>query len=147
MKHLMIVCSSTNILNASMFILVENREMKGTDCRKNIINIAQLLEKHQCSAEGHKIYSLVIALIELQKIAYAPLSERSPRSILRAYNQSFIFSLHCLDLFNDPKSCTQRSMFGMPFHVISVHLAETLRLIGGRSLVAEHAERHFNKLR
>ena len=32
-------------------------------------------------------------------------------------------------------------MFGMPFHALTIHLPETLRIVNGRSIVAEAAER------
>lgn len=128
-------------------LLVTNREMKGTDCRLNLIKIAHFLSKKQCQDEARKPFALVMSLVELQKLAYAPDCQRSPRSILRAYNQSFIFATTYAQMFQDPKSAQHRSMYGMPFHCIAVHLPESLRLVSGRSLVAEHAERQFNKLR
>ena len=54
-----------------------------------------------------------------------------------------------IKLFGDPTKTktSHRSMFGVPFHNISVHLPEMLRLVSGKSIMAEAAERHFNKLR
>ena len=128
--------------------LGENREMKGSDCRKNIILVAiAMKEKDLDVGAGHRIYKLLLSLIELQKLAYAPASQRDHRSILRALNQSYLFGELLTSLAHDPKKATERSVFGMPFHCIVCHLAEQLRLISGRSLVAEHAERYFNKLR
>lgn len=121
--------------------------MKGTDCRLNLIKMAIVINKHQMTAKGRDIYRLLLSLIEIQKIAYAEESERSPRSILRAYNQCYIFAQLYMKLFKNPKKNSHRSMYGMPFHVISVHLPEQYRLVNGRSIVAEAAERHFNKLR
>lgn len=122
--------------------------MKGTDCRLNLIKVAaHLFSEHQESADGRTIYRLLLPLIELQKIAYSTSAHRSPRTILRCYNQSFLFASRCIELFRETHQCTHRSLFGMPFHCIVVHLPETLRLISARSIVADHAERHFNKLR
>lgn len=122
--------------------------MKGTDCRLNLIKVtAHLYAHHQNCHDGRRMYGLLLSLVELQRLAYSTEASRSPRSILRCYNQSFVFGVRCVELFNTPRSCNVRSMFGMPFHCLVVHLAEMLRLVSGRSIIAEHAERHFNKLR
>ena len=124
-----------------------NREMKGMECRINLIKLTNVLCEHQDTSTGREIYQLLISLVELQKIAYSEESERAPRSILRACNQSFAFAMPHIKLFNNPQKVNYRKMFGVPFYALSVHLAETCRIINGRSIVAEAAERHFNKLR
>ena len=123
--------------------------MKGSECRKNLIlttisMVQQNLHVHPASA---KIYQALLCLVELQKIAYGLESDRTAKTILRAHNQSMLFGILCLDLFNSPKTCNIRSMFGMPMHCITNHLPVELRLVSGRTLVAENAERYFNKLR
>ena len=121
--------------------------MKGSDCRKNVLLVAVAKkEKDIGVGAGHRIYKMLLSLIELQKLAYAPL-QRDHRSILRALNQSYLFGELLTSLAHDPKKASERSIFGMPFHCIVCHLAEQLRLISGISLVAEHAERYLNKLR
>lgn len=120
--------------------------MKGTDCRIAIIKMAHVLAERR-EPELRQLHAMVLALVEIQKIAYSPQNKLTPRLVLRAYNQSFIFASICIKLFKDPKKNTLRHMFGMPFHCLTVHLPETLRLVSGRAIVAEHAERHFNKLR
>ena len=132
------------------YFVGEKREMKGSDCRKNLILVAISMKEKGLDLHdgGKKIHKLLISLIELQKIAYSPASQRSQRTILRALNQSFVFGELLSELVGPkPESCGERSMYGMPFHCIVCHLGEQLRLISGRSLVAEHAERYFNKLR
>lgn len=106
-----------------------------------------MLSPYTIHADGARIHSMLISLVELQHIGYAPERARTPRTILRAYNKSFIFAVHYLNLFSDPSKNTVRSVYGMPFHTISVHLAETLRLVSGQSIVAENSERNFNTIR
>ena len=130
-----------------LFVIAGAREMKGTDCRLNIIKMASVMHSNQDTHLGRDIYRLLMSLIELQKIAYAEENERSPRIVLRAYNQSFVFALLYLKLFSSPKKSKERAMFGMPFHAISHHLPDIIRLVNGRSIGAKAAERHFNKLR
>ena len=71
------------------------------------------------------------------------------KSILRAYNQSFTSATMYIKLFQYPTKTktSHRSMFRVPCHNISFHLTEMLRLVSGKSMMAESAERHFNKLR
>ena len=130
-------------------IPVSDREMKGTDSRLNLINFTNIMYNHQSTTEGKDLYHLLLSLVELQKFAYGDETARCPKSILRAYNQSFIFATLYIKLFGDPTKTktSHRSMFGVAFHNIAVHLPETLRLVNGRSIMAEAAERHFNKLR
>lgn len=119
--------------------------MKGTDCRMNLIKLTNCLAKHAHKDAGRSIYNMLLSLVELQKLAYALESDRSPRSILRAYNQSFVFALSHITLFGSHDH--KKGMYGMPFHSIATHLAEMLRIVSGRAIVAEQAERHFNTLR
>ena len=123
--------------------------MKGSDCRLNLIKFTSIMYNYQTTTEGRNIYRLLMSLVELQKLAYSEEAARSQKSILRAYNQSFIIAIMYIRLFGDPSKTktSHRSMFGVPFHNISVHLPETLRLVNGRSIMAEAAERHFYKLR
>ena len=128
---------------------VTEKDMKGTECRLNLIKFTAIMHQHCDTPEGRNLYSLLISLVELQKLAYADESSRTQRTILRAYNQSFKFATYYMKLFGDADKLKTsfRSMFGVPFHNISVHLPETLRLVNGKSIMAEAAERHFNKLR
>ena len=97
------------------------------------------------TAAGKHEYNLLMSLVELQNIAYADEIKRNPRTILKADNQLYIFAIEYVRLFsltNKP-----RSVFGMPYHALPNHLPEMLRLVNGRSILAEQAERHFQKLR
>lgn len=130
------------------FFTADNRDMKGSDCRGNLIKLVNLLSTSNIeSPEGHSVIRLLSSLVDIQKVAYSRESDRNPRTILRAYNQCFVFSIHYIELFSNPKSNTRRAMFGMPFHALTVHLPETLRLVNGISMVAEQAERQFNQIR
>lgn len=120
---------------------------KGTNCRLNLIKMANILSSHQHKPEGLAAYKVLIHLVELQKIAYSEEEQRTPKMILRAYNQSFMFALAYIKLFKEPTMNNHRAMFGVPFHNLSVHLPETIRLVNGRTIMAEAPERHFNKLK
>ena len=119
--------------------------MKGSECRLNLIKLTSMLTDKTLTPEGRHVYNLLMSLVELQKIAYADETSRTPRTIQRAYNQAFIFATLYIKLFSS--TTKPRSVFGMPFHSLTNHLPEMLRLVNGRSIVAEQAERHFHKLR
>ena len=121
--------------------------MKSTDCCLNLIKLTSVMFRHQQTSNGQNLYQVLISLVELQKLTYATKAERSPRAILCVHNQSFIFGLLCMKLFSSPRQCGHGSMFGMPFHALTIHLPETLCIVNGRSIIAEAAERHFYKLR
>ena len=80
------VCTSLTVFVAT------SREMKGTYRRLNLIKMTCVLHGCQKHQKGRDIYRHLLALVELQKSAYAEESERSLRMILRRYNQSFIFA-------------------------------------------------------
>jgi len=113
----------------------------------NLVKVAVMLKNFEFTPDGRTMYRMLLSLIELQRLAYALDTQRTQKNILRAYNHSFLFAMKCMELFKEPKTCSKRAMFGMPFHCLTVHLPETLRIVSGRSLVAESAERHFHKLR
>ena len=121
--------------------------MKGTKCRLSLIMLTQQLSKKDAiqSEEGKKVFTMLIRLVEIQKIAYSLEKDRSQRSILRCFNLCFEFAILAIELFVDPQK--PRSLFGMPFHSLVNHLPMQYNLVNGRSIVAEQAERHFSKFR
>lgn len=130
----------------SLGVSVEKR-VKGTQRRIDLINLLEMLTPHTLSEKGRQIHTMLTCLVEIQHMAYAPESARTERLILRAHTKCFIFGIHYIKLFKNPRKNSPRSMFGMPFHTVVTHLPETLRLISGQSILAENAERHFNSFR
>ena len=122
--------------------------MKGTECRLNLLKLLNHIDTIRITQDlSKKVVQMLVCLAEIQKALYSTESQRSSRLILRAINQTFLFGVLATELFADPKSCYRRSMFGMPFHAITAHLGQMIRLVNGRSIVAEAAERQFNKAR
>lgn len=130
------------------FIIAGDKsDMSGSQSREGLIKLTNFMSS-KCSEIGTKIYTMLLSLVELQKLAYSMEDHRTPRSILRGYCQAFRFGLSYTDLFSDnPNVKKPRSVFGMSFHSLTCHLPDMLRIVNGRSIVAEQAERHFNKLR
>lgn len=121
--------------------------MSGSQSREGLIKLTNYMST-KGTEQGVRIYTMLLSLVELQKLAYSLENDRSPRSILRAYCQAFRFGLSYIDIFSDnPNLKRRRSVFGQSFHSLTCHLPDMLRIVNGRSIVAEQAERHFNKLR
>lgn len=121
--------------------------MSGSKCRESLIILTNIMYDAQESHLSRKIYSMLLSLVELQKLAYATENERTPRSVLRAYCHAYKFGLVYRDIFSTDHIKKPRTVFGNSFHSLTCHLADTLRIVNGRSIVAEQAERHFNKFR
>ena len=116
-------------------LVVTEKDMKGTDPVPHA-------SVYIIIRESRDLYRLPISPVELQKLAYADDNKRTQKSIPRAYNQSFIFATMYIKLFGDSTKTktSHKSMFGVPFHNISFHLREKLRLVSGESMMAEAAE-------
>lgn len=121
--------------------------MKGSDCRLNLIKLTNCFYNKCETAMGRRIYKMLLPLVEMQQMIYAEESQRTAKSILRLYNQTFLFSVYFHELFAGNEVKKPRALFGMSHHAIISHLPDLMRRINGRSIVAEQAERHFNKLR
>ena len=55
------------------------------------------------SEEGKNVFTMLIRLVEIQKIAYSLEKDRSQRPILRCFNLCFEFANLAIELFVDPK--------------------------------------------
>lgn len=72
---------------------------------------------------------------------------RSPKQLMRRYNQCFLFGLLCKIVVAIPKKLTSRRFYGNHFHSITVHVPETARLFNLKSIIPEQEERSFGTLR
>ena len=94
-----------------------------------------------------KPLAIICSLVEMQRILYAPDSQRSPSLILRYCNQSWLDSILLTELIQKPKKLTRRKLFGVYFHNLSAHASLMLRLISGQASNAEQQERMFNQVK
>jgi hypothetical protein len=84
-------------------------------------------------------------LVEIQAIAYAYEGSRSPRSVLRFHNLTWLHAFLCWQVIGyHTKNISCRKFYGVYFHKISAHAAIQNRLISGKSCHAEEQERVFN---
>ena len=92
------------------------------------------------------VLDLVNCLVEIG-ICYSRENTRSPKQILRLYNQSFLFSIICCDIIGKPVKINSRKFYGSHFHTLTSHAPEAVRIIGIRSILTENEERSFRDLR
>ena len=92
-----------------------------------------------------KAQMLLQTLVEIQSIAYGRDENRSPRSILRFHNLTWLHALLCWQVIGyETKQMSFRKFYGVYFHKLSAHAAIQHRLISGKSCHAEEQERVFN---
>ena len=74
-----------------------------------------------------------------------PPIKRTPRSLLRCYNITYIHSMRCLQVFGRHPKLTK--FYGTYYHSLTTHLPEMKRLIAPSSLFTESEERIFSAIR
>ena len=112
------------------------------DYRKVTVLLCKLL--HDNTADENLVL-LVDTLVKICEILYADSELRSPRSVLRFHNLTFIHGRLCVQLFHSPKAISKRKMFGKYFHSLITHAPILNRIISLRSLNAELQERAFGQ--
>ena len=90
---------------------------------------------------------MLLALTELQRLAYQLAADRCPRDTLHFYLQALVFAVQFSEVFANLDKGKYRSMYGAPYHCITVHMAEIYRMVSLRSIVTETSERIFHELR
>ena len=119
--------------------------LRCVDYRKAAILVSQAFRKADVHVDAD-IQMLVDTAVEICEIMYSQDNMRTQRNILRLHNITFLHGRLCVTLLSNPKSISQRKMFGTYFHSLMCHSAQLYRIINLRSLNAEHQERTFNQL-
>ena len=92
-----------------------------------------------------EIEELLYSLKEVGRLACMSATDRTPKSILRLYNVSFVHALRCVQVFGDKPKLTK--IYGTYYHSIVTHMAEHYHIIALSSLYTKSEERIFNVLR
>ncbi|XP_071138377.1 uncharacterized protein [Mytilus edulis] len=127
----------------------ERNEIRGSDARLALIKLSQFLDEMNSEKKNidENIIQMVNALVDIVNISYLPSEGRTPKLILRLYNQTLLFAATCRTIFCSPVKMTARKFFGSHFHSITIHLAEAFRIFSLRSILTEEQERCFGDLR
>ena len=116
-------------------------QYRGSDYRLSAILIYQRL-RGKCPLEFEE---LLFTLVEITRLSYQKANLRSPRSILRLYNVTFLHSARCEQIFGPTPKLTK--FYGVYYHATITHLPETSRVIAPSSLYTESEERIFGAVR
>ena len=98
-----------------------------------------------CTSDDWKVVALLESIVQISEIMYAHDSERSPKMVLRLYNNVWLHHELCYDLFQTVKSRT--ALFGLCLHSISRHAPEQYEIVCLRSVNTENQERLFGQSR
>ena len=92
--------------------------------------------------------ALMENLVEIQQILYAGEQLRTPISILRLHNLTFVHAELLQSLIGKSvKSATVRKFYGKYYHNLTSHAAPQYRLISGAAANVEDEERFFNSIK
>ncbi|VDI34882.1 Hypothetical predicted protein [Mytilus galloprovincialis] len=134
--------------NFSNSTIGDKNQIKGSDARLFLVKLAQFTsDLHGNGKLEDNIMQLINSLVEVVNISYLPSESRTPKIILRLYNQALIFGMVCRNVIGKPSKMTSRKFYGSHFHSVTVHLPNTLRIFSLRSVHTEQEERCFGDLR
>ena len=126
----------------------DKNQLKGSDARLFAIKLAKFVyKKYSENVISKDILLLCTSLVEIISLCYSHYQQRSPKTILRLYNQSFLFSTLSKKIIGIPKKMTARKFYGCHFHSLTVYAPQTFRIFCLRSLIPEQEERSFGDMR
>ncbi|VDI28834.1 Hypothetical predicted protein [Mytilus galloprovincialis] len=136
--------------NFSQTTIGDKNQVKGSDARLYLVKLAKFAANlHEQKKIDKNTIQMIESLVEITNICYSKYECRSPKQILRLYNQCFLFAVTCRIVIGIPSNpkMSKKKFFGSHFHSVTVHLPECLRIFNLRSIVTEQEERIFGDLR
>ena len=79
--------------------------LRCVDYRKASILLCRAL--HDTTAD-EKLVTLVETLVEISEIMYSDVEQRSPKSVLRLHNLTYLHGKICTQLFSNPKAISKQ---------------------------------------
>jgi len=122
--------------------VLNKNTLRCVDYRKATILLSQALRTTEVS---ENVKMIADTAVEICEMLYTREDRRSPRSILRLHNLTYLHGRLCSNAFHNPRSMTKQKMFGQDYHSLTCHSATTYRLISLRSLNTEFQERTFGQ--
>ena len=116
--------------------------LRASDIRKGAILILLALQDTQPNSP---VTAALESAVEICEILYAEPEKRSPQSVLRLHNITFVHAKLCEKVFSTPRTMSKRKMFGRYYHALTAHSALVNRIISPRLLNAEVEERTFGQ--
>lgn len=147
-KHIKDTQAKKDFEHFSQTTIGDKNQIKGSDARLFLVKLAKFADNlYRVSKIPESIMHMINSLVDITNICYSQYESRSPKQVLRLYNQCFLFAINCRNIIGQPSNMTTRRFFGSHFHSLTVHAPETLRLFNLRTIVTEHEERIFGDLR
>ena len=113
-----------------------------SDYRRAAILISLALKESEADDTIVEVFRTVV---EINELLCANATKRSPKSILRLHNVTYIHATLCAQLFSSPKTMSHTKMFGRYFHSLACHAPLVNRIVPLRSINTEVQERMFNQ--
>lgn len=98
-------------------------------------------------SQCHSVYSTVIALVDIQELAYQEEKDRCQRDALRFSLAALRFAAGYTGLFENIDKKKRRRVFNAPYHAVVSHMPVMYRVISLVSVAAEAEERMFTDIR
>ena len=132
-------------LKATIESAFEGKEVKHcVDHRAALLKVTHLMK----GKVSDDIQMLLETLADVQQILYAYDETRSPRTILRLYNLTFMHAILLkMIIGRKQKVLTRRKFYGKYFHGLIAHSPFQYRLISGAAINVEDKERVFNTIK
>lgn len=134
-----LAASCKTILDIDLF---KKDTKRGADCRLTAIHLLSLLSRSPSTP--YKVLRLIQTIVIIGEILYADDTNRSPQSVLKLYNCSFLHHELCKELFNTTVM-TRRKLFGSHLHALILHAPTQYEIMSLRSCNAECEERLFGQ--
>lgn len=126
-----------------LHVHLERKETKrGGDYRITIIRLLALLRR---KLTPPKVLQLIETAVTISDLLYMEETNRSPRTILRFYNATWLHFELCCELFATTSKTTHRAMFGSYLHAIALHAPPQYEILCLNSANTEHEERLFGQ--
>lgn len=99
----------------------DKNQIRGSDARLFAIKLAKFtMSLYNEKRISINILELCTSLVEITAICYMHYNQRSPKQIVRLYNQTFKSSYLCKSIIGKPKRMTARKFYGSHFHSLTV---------------------------
>ena len=114
--------------------------LRGSDFRKGAILMLTALQE---TIPNSPVTTMLSTAVEITELLYSHPVKRTQQSMLRLHSLAFVHAKLCSDHLSEPRTMSQRKMFGRYFHAITTHSPLLYRIITPRLLNTELEERMF----
>lgn len=126
----------------------DKNQIKGSDARLFAVKLAHFSAiQYKNGNINYDILTICTCLVDIISICYSKSANRTPKQVLRLYNQCFLFGYLVYFYVGKPKKLGIKKFYGAHYHSLVTHFPEMYRLFCLRSLIPETEERTFGDLK